>query len=108
MSAITNIEIAQRNFANMLMTLHNTNKTDTIQDFGLLMLITGSIMGDVDLVSTAMDNYPESAHPLRPATPAILRILSQLKLIDLEPSSQLQHNLPESPTSIKEINIQPN
>ena len=55
-----------------------------------------------------LDNYPESAHPLRPATPAILRILSQLKLIDLEPSSQLQHNLPESPTSIKEINIQPN
>ena len=105
MSSTTEIERVQRNFAKMLMTLHNTKKTDDIQDFGLLMLMTGSILGDLDLVSTAMDNYPESADPLRPATPKILRVLSQLKLIDLQPSSQPQHSRPESPTSIRQINI---
>tara|TARA_A100001015_G_C14637800_1_gene574224 strand:+ start:319 stop:645 length:327 start_codon:yes stop_codon:yes gene_type:complete len=108
MSSITEIERVQRNFAKMLITLHNTNKTDEIQDFGLLMLMTGSIMGDLDLVSTAMDNYPESADPLRPATPKIISILSQLKLLDFQPSTQLETNRPESPTSITEINIQDN
>ena len=91
---------AQRNFANLLMTLHNTNKTDNIEDFGLLMLMTGSIMGDLELVSTAMENYPESADPNRPATPKILSILSQLKLIDLEILPR-----PESPTSVNQIII---
>ena len=108
MSSRTEIERVQRNFAKMLMTLHNTEKTDDIQDFGLLMLITGSIMGDLDLVSTAMDKYPESADPLRPATPKILSVLSQLKLIDLQPSSQPEHSRAESPTSIRQINIQDN
>mgnify|MGYP001470961847 FL=1 len=101
MSSTRIIETAQRNFAKMLMTLHNTNKTDEIQDFGLLMLMTGSIMGDLDLVSTAMDNYPESADPLRPATPKIRSILYQLKLIDLE----IQQQLPDSPRDIREVNI---
>ena len=101
MSSTRIIETAQRNFAKMLMTLHNTNKTDEIQDFGLLMLMTGSIMGDLDLVSTAMDNYPESADPLRPATPKIMRILYQLKLIDLD----IRQPSPDSPRDIREVNI---
>lgn len=99
MSTTTIIERAHRNFANVLMTLHNTNKTDNIEDFGLLMLMTGSIMGDLELVSTAIENYPESANPNRPATPKIMSILSQLQLIDLEISQR-----PESPTSVNEIN----
>ena len=100
MNTTTLIERAQRNFANMLMTLHNTNKTDDMEDFGLLMLTTGCIMGDLNLVSTAMENYPESADPNKPITPKIMSILSQLKLIELEilPRS-------ESPTSVDEINI---
>lgn len=106
MSSTTEIERVQRNFAKMLMTLHNTKKTDDIQDFGLLMLMTGSIMGDLDLVSTAVDNYPESADLLRPATPKILSVLSQLKLIHFQPSTQPETNRPESPTSVREINIQ--
>ena len=57
MSYTTNIEKFQRNFAKMLLTLHNTNKSVEIQDFGLLMLMTGSIMGDLDLVSPLKDNY---------------------------------------------------
>lgn len=100
MSTTNIIERAHRNFANTLMTLHNTNKTDNIEDFGLLMLMTGSIMGDLELVSTAMENYPESADPNRPATPKILSILSQLKLIDLEILPR-----PESPTSVNQIII---
>ena len=104
MSSTSVMETAQRNFANMLMTLHNTNNTDEIQDFGLLMLMTGSIMGDLDLVSTAMNNYPESADPLRPATPKIMRILYQLKLIDLD----IQQQPPDSPRDVREINIDTN
>ena len=100
MSYTNGIERVQRNFAKMLMTLHNTNKTDNIEDFGLLMLMTGCIVGDLELVSTAMENYPESADPNRPATPKILSILSQLKLIDLEILPR-----PESPTSVNQIII---
>jgi len=103
MSTASTVETAQRNFANMLMILHNTNKSEDIEDFGLLMLIMGSIMGDLDLVSTALDNYPESADPLQPATPKIMSILSQLKLIDLEVLPR-----PESPTSISDIIISDN
>ena len=95
----------QRKFANMLMTLHNTNKTDAIEDFGLLMLMVGSILGDLDMVAIALDEYPESADPNKPATPKILSILSQLKLIDLEISRQPR---PESPTSITEVVISNN
>ena len=93
-----NYSTAQRNFANVLMTLHNTNKTDGMEDFGLLMLTTGCVIGDLNLVSTAMENYPESADPNRPITPKIMNILSQLKLIELE---ILQR--PESPTGVDEI-----
>ena len=95
----------QRKFANMLITLHNTNKTDDIKDFGLLMLMVGSILGDLDIVEIALDKYPESADPHKPATPNILRILSQLKFIDLEISAQ---PTPQSPTSITDIIVSDN
>lgn len=108
MNSTIGIETTQRNFANVLMTLHNTNKTDNIEEFGLLMLMTGSIMGDLELVSTAIENYPESADPNRPATPKIMSILSQLKLLDLQPSSQPRDSRPEPPTSIRDVNIQDN
>ena len=95
----------QRKFLDVLMKLHNTNKTDDIPDFGLLLLIVGTIMDDVEVVSTAMTHYPESADPLAPATPRILTILRQFHFIDSVPR---ENNRPDSPTSIRDVNINTN
>lgn len=96
------INEVQRKFLDILIKLHNTNKTDNIPDFGLLLLIIGSIMGDINAVSLAMTNYPENANPATQATPRILTILRQFHYIE---SVRMENNRPDSPTSIRDVNI---